>query len=165
MKSWSNPRFVRDLKNWLRKDPSKPDGLSVPLMNLTSIDTIALEFAFRRGSLKSKLMQKIYSSSEVSMFAAAPKVAVLTAADMSPRALFDAGRRLLRSWVEITAAGYSTQPYSVGVDDEDAARKVAAIAGVDVPVALYRIGRPTKIPKLPSNRKPLSDVLVNGRTN
>ncbi|HEY2003723.1 MAG TPA: hypothetical protein VGH44_01245 [Candidatus Saccharimonadia bacterium] len=160
MKGWSNRRFVSDLKNWLRTDDSAPDGLSVGLMNLTAIDVMALRFAFWKGSFKSKLMQWVFSSSEVSMFATAPKVAVLTSPGMTPSALFGAGRRLLRSWVEITSAGYTTQPYSVGVDDEAAALKVAEVAGGGVPVALYRIGKPSKPLSAPSHRRPLSDVLI-----
>jgi hypothetical protein len=129
-------------------------------MNLGKAELLALDFAFWRGSFKSKAMRYLFSSSEVAMFASAPEAAVLTATDMSPPALFNAGRRLLRSWVTIVAAGYAYQPYSVAVDEGSTIPEVGRIAEVDFPVALYRVGKAVKPPRIPSNRKPLNEVLI-----
>lgn len=161
MAAWSNPRYVRDLQNWLRKDNESPDGLAAPLMHLGRASLLALELAYRKGSFKSALFQRLYASSEVAGFVAAPKAAVLTAPDLTPPALFAAGRRLLRSWVTITGSGYAYQPYSVAVDSREVAPKVAAAVGTqEAPVALYRIGRATKPHHPPSRRRPLNDVLI-----
>lgn len=160
MKSWANPRFVHDLKVWYRRDNQAPDGFTSPQMHLTSIDTLALKFAFWRGSLKSKLIERLYSTRDVAMFTAAPKAAVLAANDMSPAGLFDAGRRLLRSWVTVVAAGYAYHPFSIAIDEKSTAPQVAQISGAPVPVALYRIGKSKKPPRQLSNRKGLAEVLI-----
>jgi len=93
------------------------------------------------------------------MFTAAPRAAVLAANDMSPACLFDAGRRLLRSWVTIIAAGYVYHPFSIAIDEKSTAPRVASLTGVRVPVALFRIGETTKAASS-SNRRALSTVLV-----
>lgn len=160
MKSWDNPRFVRDLKIWYRDDLQAEDGFTSPQMHLSRVDTLALKFAFWRGRLKSKVLEKIYSTRDVAMFTAAPKAAVLAADDMSPAALFDAGRRLLRSWVTIVAAGYVYHPFSIAIDEKSTAPKVAQLTRTPVPVALYRIGKSEKPPRTLSNRKPLKKVLI-----
>ena len=162
IKSWANPRYLRDLETWFRNDEAAEDGITPRPFNISKADVLALRFAFWRGSLKSKMMGQFYSSRDVGTFTSGPKAAVLTAAEMTPPALFDAGRRLLRSWVTITAADYSYQPFSVAVDEESAAAKVGEITGVEFPVALYRIGRAAKPPRGLSNRKPLHKVLIKG---
>lgn len=160
MKSWDNPRFVHDLKVWYRKDLKAADGFTSPQMHLNTVDTLALKFAFWRGQLKSKWLERLYSTRDVAMFTAAPKAAVLASDDMTPKSLFDAGRRLLRSWVTVTAAGYSTHPFSIAIDEKSTAPKVAQTTGVPVPVALYRIGKTQKPPRAISNRKELEKVLI-----
>lgn len=160
MKSWANPRFVHDLQVWYRSDEKAADGFTGPQMHLGIVDVLALKFAFWRGKLKSTLLERVYSTRDVAMFTSAPRAAILGANDMSPAALFDAGRRLLRSWVAITAAGYSCHPFSIAIDEKSTAPKVAEITGVAVPVALYRIGKATKPPRARSNRKLLAEVLI-----
>jgi hypothetical protein len=160
MKSWDNPRFVHDLFVWYRRDQQAVDGFTSRQMHLNTLDTIALKFAFWRKQLHSKLIQRLYSTRDVAMFTAAPRAAVLGAKDMSPESLFDAGRRLLRSWVTVTAAEYANHPFSIAIDEKSTALKVAAITGVTVPVALYRIGKTTKPPRAVSNRKNLDQVLI-----
>lgn len=160
MKSWANPRFVHDLQVWFRPDDTAKDGFTAPQMHLSAIDTLALKFAFWRGALHSKIIERLYSTRDVAMFTAAPKAAVLGSSDMSPAALFDAGRRLLRSWVTIAAAGYAVHPFSIAIDEKSTAPQVAQITGVAVPVSLYRIGKASKPPRAHSNRKPLQEVLL-----
>ena len=160
MKSWANPRFVHDLQVWYRKDLHAPDGFTSPQMHLSAIDTWALKFVFWRHSLRSKLLERLYSTRDVAMFTAAPKAAILAADDLTPNALFGAGRRLLRSWVTIVAAGYAYHPFSIAIDEKSTAPKVAEIAKVPVPVALFRIGKSAKPPRALSNRKPLSAVII-----
>ncbi len=159
MKSWNNPRFVRDLKIWYRKDLNSRDGFSSPQMKMGSIDTIALKFAFWRGRLKSKTLESIYSSRDIAMFTSATSSAVISSDDMSPAALFDAGRRLLESWVLINSYGYAYHPFSIAIDEKSTAPKVAELTGVKVPVSLYRIGKATKEP-FGSNRKKLEEVII-----
>ncbi len=86
--------------------------------------------------------------------------AVLTAEDMKPETLFEAGRNLLRSWVIINALGYSYHPFSIAIDEKKTSPKVAAVAGVQVPVALYRVGIAKNPPNVHSNRKKLESVII-----
>ncbi len=160
MKSWRNPRFVHDLHVWYRKDLRSPDGFTSPQMRLNAIDTLALKFAFWRGQLKSKMVERLYSTRDVAMFTAAPRAAVLGADDISPTSLFDAGRRLLRSWVTVTEAGFMCHPFSIAIDEKSTVPKVAQLTGVKVPVSLYRIGKAKKAP-YGSNRKTLKSVLID----
>ena len=165
MKSWDNPRFVHDLHVWYRRDKHAADGFTSAQMHLSEVDTLALKFAFWRKQLRSKFIQRLYSTRDVAMFTAAPRAAVLGAKDLTPESLFDAGRRLLRSWVSVTAAGYATHPFSIAIDEKTTAPKVAAITKVAVPVALYRIGKTNKPPRAKSNRKSLEQVLIGGSPN
>jgi len=160
LKAWANPRYVEDLKKWFRKDPNAEDGITPAPFHLGKTDMLALDFAFWRGSIKSRFLGKFYSSGDAALVTSSPRAAVLSVPEMTPPELFDAGRRLLRSWVTITAAGYSYQPVSVAVDEKSAATRLGDIAEVENPVALYRIGKSTKPPQARSNRKPLDKVLI-----
>ena len=160
MLSWANPRFVHDLDVWYRSSLDAPDGFNSKLMNISPLATLLIKFAFWRGHFKSKLLQRLYSTRDVSMFTAAPMAAVLAAKDMKPETLFEAGRNLLRSWVIINALGYSYHPFSIAIDEKATSPKVAAVAGVNVPVALYRVGIAKKPPKVHSNRKDLEKVII-----
>ncbi len=79
-----------------------------------------------------------------------------------PGDLVEAGRRLLRAWVTIGAAGFGYHPISVAIDRPETRPQLAALAGAagvtGTPVALFRIGRPTG-PAGDSNRVELADVV------
>jgi len=60
-------------------------------------------------------------------------VRVLGAASLDPADMFGAGRRLLRAWATIGAAGWACHPISVAVDRPETAPAVATLAGADVP--------------------------------
>jgi molybdopterin/thiamine biosynthesis adenylyltransferase len=159
---WRSQRYLDDLKAWFRENENAEDGITPPPFNISKSDIVALKFAFKHGAFKSRVMGYLYSSRDIGVFTSSPQAAVMTAPEMSPPVLFDAGRRLLKSWVNIVSAGYSYQPFSVAVDNKEAAARVAEIAGVDeTPVALYRIGRAKKPPRGYSGRKPLEKVLIS----
>ena len=124
---------------------------------LTGVEWAALRLAFRAGRLPAPLAL-LFCSRDVRLLRRARVVAVLGASDLRPSVLVDAGRRLLRCWVAITAAGYAYHPISVAVDRPETAPDVAAAAGVPVPVAVFRVGHPTR-PAPRSNRRALADVL------
>ncbi|MET3568246.1 hypothetical protein ABIC47_003762 [Leifsonia sp. 563] len=158
-RNWGDAAFVTGLKLWFRDDLSAEEGFTAPQMKLSRLDVAALRFAFRRGRLSSSLLQRIYSTRDISMFRSAPAAAVLGARSLDPLDLFDAGRRLLRSWVTIAAAGFDCHPFSIAIDDPTTARRVGAEVGVATPVALYRIGR-CSVPPYGSNRKSLDSVSI-----
>lgn len=159
MLSWKDPRFVADLDRWTSADPDAPAGMTPAGLPLTRFEWAALRLAIRAGRLPAPVALA-YSGRDIRLLARAQAVAVLGAADLDAATLVDAGRRLLRCWVTITAAGFGYHPISVAVDRPETAPAVAATAGVPVPVAVFRIGHPRR--KAPwSNRRPLEDVLVS----
>ncbi len=159
--SWKDRRFVGDLARWISADPGAPAGMTPAGLPLTRFEWAALRLALRAGRLPAPLALA-YSSRDVRLLARAQAVAVLGAADMTPATLADAGRRLLRCWVTITAAGFAYHPISIAVDRPETAPAVAAEAGVSVPVAVFRIGHARReAPR--SNRRELADVIIHSR--
>ncbi len=153
--SWQDRRFVGDLRRWTRAEPDAPDGMTPVGLALTRPEWAALRVAFRAGRLPA-LVARAYASRDVRLLAGSVAVCVLGAPSLAPPDLFDAGRRLLRSWATIAGAGWACHPISVAVDRPETAPGVAALADVAVPVAVYRIGHPTAaVPR--SNRRPLAD--------
>lgn len=153
--SWQDRRFVGDLRRWTRSDPAAPDGMTPVGLALTRTEWAALRIAFRVGRLPA-FVARAYASRDVRLLARSVAVCVLAAPSLDPVDLFDAGRRLLRSWATISGAGWACHPISIAVDRPETAPAVAALAGVAVPVAVYRIGHPTAtVPR--SNRRPLAD--------
>jgi len=155
--SWQDRRFVADLRRWTRADPTAPDGMTPEGLALTRTEWGALRVAFRAGRLPA-LVARAYASRDVRLLRGSVAVCVLGAPSLEPADLFDAGRRLLRSWATVAGAGWACHPISIAVDRPETAPEVAALAGVTVPVAVYRIGHPTKaVPR--SNRRPLQDCV------
>jgi hypothetical protein len=155
--SWRDRRFVADLKRWTSGDPAAPAGMTPAGLPLARYEWLAFRLAVRAGRLPAPLA-RLYAGRDVRLLARARAVAVLGAADLSAPTLVDAGRRLLRCWVAVTAHDFGYHPISIAVDRPETAPRVAAAAGVPVPVAVFRIGRPTK-PAPESNRRPLDQVL------
>jgi hypothetical protein len=161
MKSWGDPEYIHDLEAWFHKNNDSEVGITPAPFNISKADIVALRIAFSRGGFKSRLMQYFCSDRDVKTFTSGPDAAVLSVSEMSPEELFSSGQRLLRSWVTAISHGESYQPFSVAVDKEEPAARVAEIAGIDgIPVALYRVGAATEPPRGRSNRKPLSSVLI-----
>ena len=73
-------------------------------------------------------------------------------------ALFDCGRRLIRSWTLINSRGYAWHPMSVVIDQPTVADLSAVIGGRD-PVAIYRVGKAPRAAAW-SQRRALDDILV-----
>jgi nitroreductase len=155
--SWKDPRFVADLDRWTSADPAAPAGMTPAGLPLTRLEWTALRWAMRAGRLPAPLALA-FASRDIRLLARARAVAVLGAADLSPATVVDAGRRLLRCWVTITAAGFGYHPISIAVDRPETAPAVAAQTGLPVPVAVFRIGHPRRPAPL-SNRRRLDDVL------
>lgn len=158
--SWRDRRFVTDLRRWTRADTAAPDGMTPAGLSLSRVDWAALRVAFRLGRVPAPLAL-VYSSRDLRLLSGSVAVCVLGSPSLEPADLFDAGRRLLRSWVTVSAAGWACHPISIAVDRPETAPAVAALAGTAVPVAVYRVGHPTsEAPR--SNRRPLADVLRAG---
>jgi hypothetical protein len=156
--SWKDSRFVTDLGRWTSADPHAPAGMTPAGLPLSRLEWAALRLAIRAGRLPAPLALA-YSARDARLLARARGVAVLGAADLDPVTLVEAGRRLLRAWVTVSAAGFACHPISIAVDRPETAPAVAARAGVPVPVAVFRVGHPRRgAPR--SNRRELPDVLI-----
>lgn len=155
--SWKDPRFVTDLGRWTSADPAAPAGMTPAGLPLTRFEWAALQLAIRAGRLPAPAALA-YASRDIRLLARAQAVAVLGAADLNPATVVDAGRRLLRCWVTITAAGFACHPISIAVDRPETAPRVAAVTGLPVPLAVFRIGHPRRPAPL-SNRHPLDAIL------
>jgi hypothetical protein len=156
--SWRDPRFVGDLKAWIRADPHTPAGMTPSQLRLARYEWLALRAAFRLGRLPAPLAHA-FSGRDIRLLGEAPAVAVMCADSDRPADLVEAGRRLLRAWVTICAHGFGYHPISIAIDRPDTRPEIAALAGGEgTPVALFRIGRPTE-PAAASNRLELADVL------
>jgi nitroreductase len=156
--AWRDRRFVRDLRTWFHDDPTAPTGMTAEGLLLSRIETVALHLAFRAGRLPAPLAT-LYASRDVRLLRRAASVAVLGADDPGPAAMIEAGRRLLRAWVAVCAAGYAYHPISIALDRPETAPDVAGVAGVAHPVAVFRLGRPRRgAPR--SNRRTLESALL-----
>lgn len=154
--AWKDPRFVEDLEQWTRFDEVSPDGMTTDCLDLSWLDQRALKFALNRGRLPGWLA-KIYAERDVRLTRSSGAMAVLTTAGRSQPVLFECGRRLLRSWTAINAAGYSWHPMSIVIDQATVKDLSAMIEGKDG-VAIYRVGY-TANPAPWSKRRALSSVL------
>lgn len=154
--SWGDRRFVADLATWMRWDTDVEDGLTPDCLCLTAADRMLLRLALRLGRLP-RWAAAPYAARDVRLLRSAPAVAVLTAADKRLSALFDAGRRLLRCWVTICAAGAAYHPISIAIDVPSTAARLDEQLG-QTAVAMFRIGYPEgPVPLSP--RRALSSVL------
>ena len=153
--SWADPQFLADLGKWISSDPGAPDGLTRESLCLGSAEWALVRGAIQLGRLP-RPVGHMFAASDVKLFGGDRTVIyVLGARSFNPRDVFEAGRRLLRSWCTLTQYGWSSHPISVIVDRHETRSDLAYISGVVNPVAVYRAGIPTA-PVAISNRRPVS---------
>jgi hypothetical protein len=155
--AWKDRNFTLDLSKWTRFSDSAEDGMTCRMLRLNLIDQQFLRLALRLGTLPSWLAH-LYALRDVYLTRMSGAMAVLTAPDMSPASLLDAGRRLLRSWLVITARGYASHPMSIVIDQSTKA-ELARRINHPLPVAIFRVGRTPK-PAEDSGRRGLETALV-----
>ena len=155
--SWGDRRFVTDLETWTRFVDVAPDGMTFDCLRVTRSDAIALRVALRLGRLPGWLAW-FYAQRDVHLTRASASMAILTVESREPLALFDCGRRLIRSWTLINSRGYAWHPMSVVIDQPTVADLSAVIGGRD-PVAIYRVGKAPRAAAW-SQRRALDDILV-----
>jgi hypothetical protein len=155
--SWKDRRFVSDLEEWTRFDDRSPDGMTFDCLRVNRFDAVALRVALTLGRLPGWLAW-CYAQRDVRLTRASAAMAVLTVADRSVPSLFDAGRRLIRSWTVINQLGHAWHPMSVVIDQATVHQLATYIDGAD-PVAIYRVGYTPQVAPV-SKRRPLGTVLV-----
>jgi len=155
--SWADRRFVADLRRYCTADASAPVGMHPRALMLKRYEWALLRAAFRLGRLPGAL-GGLFAGRDVRLLRSAPAVVVLGAGSLDPRDLVAAGRRLVRAWVTVCAAGWAYHPISISVDRPETAPEVARLSGIPVPAAVFRVGLPrAAAPR--SNRAALTDVL------
>jgi hypothetical protein len=146
---------VSDLKTWTRGDTAAADGMTPVGLGLARYEWLALRVAFWRLPAP---LAAVCASRDVKLLRSAPAVAVMTADGLTVEQLFVTGRRLLRAWAEVAAAGCGCHPISISVDRVETRPLVRDLADGREPVAVFRVGVPKEqAPR--SNRVPLSAVL------
>lgn len=155
--SWKDRRFVADLKQWTRFDDQSPDGMTFDCLRLNRFDVFWLRVVLALGKLPGWLGW-FYAERDVQLTRASGAMAVLVAESREPLALFECGRRLIRSWALINQLGYAWHPMSVVIDQSTVDELRAAIGGRD-PVAIYRVGYTPQIAAV-SHRRTLDHVVV-----
>jgi len=154
--SWSSRQFIHDLKEWMRFTNDADDGMTPDVLALSALDVVGLRIALGLGRLPRSLSW-VYAARDVRLATSAPAIAVLTAPDMSLPSIFDAGRRLLRAWVTVVAAGAAYHPWSIVIDEDRTRPMLADLVGAP-PMAMFRIGYPTA-ETARSRRRPVESFL------
>jgi nitroreductase len=155
--AWKDPNFTRDLKQWTRFRNHADDGMTCRSLRLNLIDQQFLKLALRLGTLPAWLAG-LYAMRDVYLTRMSAAIAVLTVEDAQPASLLDAGRRLMRSWLVITARGHASHPMSIVIDQETK-HELSDRIDHPHPVAIFRVGRTAK-PAENSGRRPLEAVLL-----
>jgi len=84
---------------------------------------------------------------------------LITTPDRTTRGQVDAGRALMRVWLELTSQDYACQPMDFPISTDESGRLVAQMFGLDEqqhPVALLRVGRALTRTESRSPRLPLA---------
>lgn len=155
--AWKDRNFTLDLSKWTRFTATADDGMTCRMLRLNVIDQQFLKLALRLGTLPGWLAH-LYALRDVYLTRMSGAMAVITASDMNPATLLDAGRRLMRSWLVITARGYASHPMSI-VIDQSTKDELARRIDHPLPVAIFRVGRTPK-PAEDSGRRKLEAVLI-----
>ena len=155
--SWADRRFVGDLARYCTADAAAPIGMHPQQLMIKPYEWLLLRGAVRLGRLPGAL-GALFAGRDVRMLRSAPAVVVLGADSLDPRDLVAAGRRLVRVWVAVCAAGWAYHPISISVYRPETAPAVARLSTIPVPAAVFRVGVPRR-QAIRSNRAPLADVI------
>lgn len=157
-----DPAVVRELRLWMRLTPPELrgalDGLTADALSLSHWGARAAACALRPRVFRALAACGIARElvSEGRAVRSATSVLVLHRAPGAP--LLDAGRRLYRVWLELTALGFAACPMSALLDTDAglaSIRRLAAVPDGREPVAVLRVGpmpatRPDRSPRLPT---------------
>jgi hypothetical protein len=156
-----NPAFVRELKAWIRFNPSAAletgDGLFGKCTGNPSVPDwlgpIVFDLAFRKGAEEKKLGKQLRSSAGLAVFAADAE---------GPAGWINAGRSFERFALRATALGIRHAHVNMPVEVPSVRPAFADWLGMPGrrPDLVVRFGRAVAMPM--SVRRPLDDVIVAG---
>lgn len=164
---FGTPAVVGELRSWLRLSPKHPryhlDGLTDGAMALSRIEAIGVA-----AMIAPSAYPVIRRLGGPALLAAASKgtlrydgsVLVLVGRAVTPEAVIEHGRALVRVWLALSERGRNVHPLSQLLDCATTAAPLASQLGLapdESPLAVFRTGRPLEAP-IRSARIPASPI-------
>jgi hypothetical protein len=148
-----------ELADWIRFRPAAQrehrDGLTPAMMGITGLAGLWVSWSYGRDDVMGAGFRETGIARTAAQAKAGAGWLVLTAAEESPRALFEAGRAWQRLWLRAPEAAIGLHPMSYAIQEEGGQAAARAALGIDRPiVALLRIGHVESYPRPVSLRRP-----------
>ncbi|GAB3840957.1 hypothetical protein ACFPIJ_44470 [Dactylosporangium cerinum] len=153
---FGTPAVVDELRAWMRLSPKHPryhlDGLTDRAMALSRVEAAGL--AAMIGPRAYRVTRRLGGPA---LLAAASKgllrydgsVLILVGSAVTPEAVIDHGRALVRVWLALSERGLTVHPLSQLLDCAATSARLAArldLAPDESPLAVFRAGRPLQTP-------------------
>jgi hypothetical protein len=164
---FGTPAVVSELRSWMRLSPKHPryqlDGLTDRAMAMSRVEATGLA-----AMIAPRLYPVTRRLGGPALLAAASKgllqydgsVLVLVGRPVTPEAVIEHGRELVRVWLALSEQGLSVHPLSQLLDCATTAALLAAHLGLgpgESPLAVFRTGRPLQ-PATRSARIPAAEM-------
>ncbi len=153
---FGTPAVVGELREWMRLSPKHPryhlDGLTDRAMALSRVEAAGLA-----AMISPRAYRVTRRLGAPALLAAASKgllrydggVLILVGSAVTPEAVIDSGRALVRVWLALSELGLHVHPLSQLLDCAATARRLAErldLAPDESPLAVFRAGRPLTEP-------------------
>jgi hypothetical protein len=150
-----------ELADWIRFRPAAQrqhrDGLTPAMMGITGPAGLWVSWMYGREQVMSAGFRETGNARTVAQARAGAGWLVLTAAEETPRGLFEAGRAWQRLWLRAPEVAIGIHPMSYAIQEAGGQEAARAALGLDRPiVALLRIGQVEAYPRPVSLRRPPS---------
>ena len=149
---FGTPAVTLELREWLRLTPSHPryaeDGLTDRALELGRAEATFLRAALGAYPVARRVgLARLLAATGAGLLRYDGTVLVLTGSDRPAGADADpdAGRRLMRTWLELARHGLAVHPLSQLIDCPETAERLAARVGA-TPLAVFRTGKPLQEP-------------------
>jgi hypothetical protein len=155
------PTYVAELEQWLRTDPSAPDGVPVAAVPSEDRATRASNWLIRDFVVGTRPAESAPRDPDAPPPPVErPTVLLLGTTNDDRRAWLDAGRALGRVLLRATAAGLVASPLTQALDWPATRGQLRSrLSLVGHPQMLLRLGWPTSTPTQ-TGRRPVGDVLT-----
>lgn len=148
-----------ELADWIRFRPAAQratrDGLTPAMMGITGLAGLWVSWMYGRDDVMGAGFRETGIAQTAAQVRAGAGWLVLTAAEESPRGLFEAGRAWQRIWLRAPEAAIGIHPMSYAIQEPRGQEAARRALGVDRPIAaLLRIGHVGEYPRPVSLRRP-----------
>jgi hypothetical protein len=157
----NEPRYHDEIVEWFRftsrSARATRDGLDYRCMNSSRISfwLAARVPRLMKYPLTRQVLQKVYRR----QLGNVPTIGMLAGPFWAPESAFDAGRFLLRFWLELAKHDLYIHPYGNLVTNQGAAESCLQLLGVPQAWLIFRIGFSTVPPR--SYRRTVEEVLID----